>query len=127
MIRRAKIAKPYVRFDGDPLGQRLGEAGLADARFSGNEHHPPVAGLSLLPAAKQQLHLLIAADQRRGGPMECLEPAFGRARANHLPDRHVFGEALKGDVAEIAIFEQAADLPPSGSVDYHLPRPREAL
>ena len=51
-----------------------------------------------------------SADQRRGGPMECLEPAFC-ARANHLPDRHVFVEAFKGDVAEIPIFEQAADLP----------------
>ena len=127
MVRRAEIAQPSVRFGGDPLGQRLGEAGLADARLGGNQHHPAVAGLRLRPAAEQQVDLLVAANQRRDGPVQCLEPAFGHARANHLPDRHVLGEALKGDVAEIAILEQAADLPPGGSVDHHLPRPREAL
>ena len=39
---------------------------LAHARLGGNQHHPPVAGLRLRPAAEQQLHLLVAADQRRG-------------------------------------------------------------
>ncbi len=116
-----------MRFGDDPLGQRLGKAGLAHAGLAGNQHNPSAAGLRLCPAAEQQLHLLVAADQRRDGPVQCHEPAFGRARAQHLPHRHLLGEALKGDVAEIAILKQAADLPARGRVDQHLIRAGEAL
>ena len=76
MVRRAEIAQPSVRFGGDPLGQRLGEAGLADTRLGGNQHHPSVARLRLRPAAEQQLHFLVAADQRCGAGTQCLETAL---------------------------------------------------
>ena len=75
MVRRAEIAQPDVRFGRDPLGQRLGEAGLAHARLGGNQHHPSAAGLRLRPAAEQQIHLLVAADQRRGAGTQRLELA----------------------------------------------------
>jgi hypothetical protein len=43
---RAKVTEPSMRFAGDPVCQRLGEARLADARFGGNQNHssvPPFA------------------------------------------------------------------------------------
>jgi hypothetical protein len=40
MVRGAEVAQPNMRFGGDPLGQRLGEPGLAYARLAGNQHHP---------------------------------------------------------------------------------------
>jgi hypothetical protein len=53
------------RFGGDPLGQRLGEAGLAHGWFGRGQDDPSVAGLRLRPSAEQQLHFLTATHQRR--------------------------------------------------------------
>ena len=127
MVRRAEIAQPSVRFGGDPLGQRLGEAGLAHARFGGNQHHPSVAGLRLRPAAEQQLHFLVAADQRRGAGTQCLELAERAVFGQYLPCRHRRRQTFEFDRAEVLALEQAADLPPGGRVDHHLIRPGEAL
>ncbi len=127
MVRRAEIAQPNVRFGGDPLGQRLGEAGLAHARFGGNQHHPAAAGLRLRPAAEQQLHLLVAADQRRGARAQCLELAERAVFRHDVPCRHRRRQALEFDGAEVAALEQPADLPAGRCVDHHLIRPGEAL
>ena len=124
MVRRAEIAQPGVRFGGDPLGQRLGEAGLADARLSGNQHHPSVAGLCLRPAAEQQIHLLVAADQRRGAGAQRLELAERAVFRQYLPCRHRYRQTFEFDRAEVLALEQAADLPPCGSVDHHLTQAR---
>ena len=96
---------------GDPLGQRLGEAGLADARLGRNQHHPPVARLRLRPAAEQQLHLLVAADQRRGAGAQRLEPAERAVLGHDAPGALRLGKALERLRPEVRALEQRADLP----------------
>src|SRR3954468_20060201 len=59
--------------------------------------------------------------------MQRLEPAFCRARAQHLPRRHWLGQALQRDGAEFPAVEQAADLPPCGRIHHHLSRSSAAL
>ena len=115
-----------MRLAGEPLEQGLGETRLADARLARNQHDAALAALGLLPAALQERQLLVPADERRGGPCS----ASKRLSAVLSPSTcqtDGLGEALKGDLAEIAIIEQAAHLPPGGSVDHHLTRSREAL
>ena len=43
VIRRTEIPQPNMLFGGDLLGKRFGQAGFADARFGGDQHHPSVA------------------------------------------------------------------------------------
>src|SRR6516162_1856968 len=64
IVRRAKIANSGVWLGLDALRQCLGQARLADARLAGDQHHPPCAELRLLPAPRQEVELLVAADQR---------------------------------------------------------------
>ena len=64
----------------DPLLERGNQAGLADARLAGDEHHLPVALLCLPPAAQQQIELVLAADQRREGGA-CASPRSGSSTA----------------------------------------------
>jgi len=54
--------------------------------------------LCLIPAAR--VDLLVAADERRGGRMECLEPAHRGVRTQHLPRRRVLGKTLEGNSAK---------------------------
>ena len=49
----------------DVFGKCRREPRLADARFAREEHHAPLAGLCLLPAAQQQIELLFTPDERR--------------------------------------------------------------
>ena len=60
-----------------------------------------------LGPTQEQVDLLVAADQRRGGRAQSVESPLGRACAQHLPGRHILREAFKRDGAEIAIVEQA--------------------
>jgi len=50
MVRRAKIAQSRMRLALDALRQCRSQARLADPRLAGDQHHPPFAGLCLLPA-----------------------------------------------------------------------------
>ena len=107
---------------GSPLSRStngLSDARFADAGLARDQHDAAVAALRLLPAAQEQVDLLVAADERRGGRAQRLEPALGGARAQHLPRRHILGEALERDGAEIAILEQAADQPPCARCNHH--------
>ena len=123
MVRRAEVAQPGVRFGGDPLGQRLGQAGLAYTRFGGNQHHPSAAGLRLRPAAEQQLHFLVAADQRRGA---------GRSASKRLssvpsPSTSHAGTATDKPLSSTVPRSWHANSPPicrlGGRVDHHLTGP----
>jgi hypothetical protein len=62
VVRRAEIAQPGIRLGTDVLEKCRREPRLADAGLAGNQHHPPLAGLRLLPAADQQLDFLVAAN-----------------------------------------------------------------
>ncbi len=103
------------------------EAGLAHARFGGDQHHPSAARLRLRPAAEQQLHLLVAADQGRGAGTQRFELADRAILRQDLPRRHRRRQTFEFDGAEVLALEQAADLPPGGGIDHHLTRAGKAL
>ena len=72
-----------------PGQQAFGDARLADAGLAGKQHDPAFAALGLVPPAQQQLHLLLAANQR-GQRVRAprLEPADAGRLAAHLPRLH---------------------------------------
>src|SRR5215472_14476685 len=74
-----------MRLGLDALRQRGGQARFADPGLAGDQYHPPFAELCLLPAPRQEVELLVAADQRRGPRAQCLEAADDPALADHTP------------------------------------------
>ena len=65
VIWRAEIAHAGMRFPGEPVVQRAEEARLADPCFAAQQHDLTLARNRPLPAAQQQLDLLVAPDKRR--------------------------------------------------------------
>ena len=126
MVRRAEIAQPRVRLALDALRQRRGQARLADARLARDQHHPPLAGLRLLPAPQQQIELLVAPDERRRLRAQRLEAAQDAAFADHAPGALRLGKAGERLRPEILEFEQRADLPPRALGDDERARSRPA-
>src|SRR5205085_4897822 len=93
MMRRAEIAQAGMRFASDLLGESSSKPRLADARLTRDQHHPPFAGLCLLPAAGKQLDFLVATDERRRPRAQGFEPAQHPALANDPPSRLRLGKA----------------------------------
>jgi hypothetical protein len=89
-----------------PLQNGVSDSRLADAWFSRYESNAALATLGSLPAAQQQLDLLVWADQRRGKCAQRLEPAPDCAQAEHLKSRYILREALERGGAKIAILEK---------------------
>src|SRR5215831_11943893 len=85
MMRRAEIAHARVRLVLDTLRERGGESRLADARLTRDQHHPPFAGLRLLPAAGKQFDFFVTTDERRRPRAQCLEAAYLVTLAQHSP------------------------------------------
>src|SRR5215469_1472623 len=101
-----------MRFDVKTLFQYGGNARFAEAGFARDQHDLALPRLGARPTARQQVDLLIAANQpAQGGPTQRLEPAHYGARTQHLPGWHRLGDALHLDGAEIAIFEKISDQP----------------
>src|SRR5438270_9942439 len=101
-----------MRLGLDALRQRGGQARLADPRLARDQHHPPLAGLRLLPSPHQEVELLVAADQRRGPRTQCLKAADNPALADHTPGALWLGETGERLGPEILDLEQRADLSP---------------
>ena len=112
MMRRAEIAQPRVPVCPYGLGQRCAQARLADPRLAGDQHDASFAAFRLLPAALQQIELLVAADQRCGPRTQGLEAADDPALADHAPGRLWLGETSERLGPEILDLEQRADLSP---------------
>src|SRR5215831_20943669 len=112
VVRRAEIAQARVSFGAVPLYDGLGNAGLADPGLARDEHHATFASLGLLPTAHEEVHLLVPANERRGGCAQRLEPALGSAGAQYLPRGDALREPLKSNGPEVAVLEQAACQPP---------------
>src|SRR6516225_8565777 len=96
----------------DMCRQRRGQARFADARLAGEQHHPPFAELCLLPAPRQEVELLVAADQWCDPRTQCLEAAGNPALADHTPGTLRLGKAGERLEPEILDLEQGADLSP---------------
>ncbi len=89
-----------------------GEARLADAGLTCEQHHAPLAALGLRPSAHKQLDLLLAPDERwESGRVQCLEAALDGARVQHLPRPDRLGKAFELDSPEVAVLEEIADQP----------------
>jgi hypothetical protein len=71
----------------------------------------------LLPAPRQEVELLVAADQRCGLRTQCLEAADDPALADHPPCGLWLGETGERLGTEILDLEQGADLSP-GALGY---------
>ena len=69
--------------------------------------HPSPA-FACVPAAHQQLDLLVAADQRCGRRAQRLEAALHRACAQRRPSPHRSGDALEVLGSEVLKVEQIA-------------------
>ena len=93
IVRRAEIAQSGMRLALDMLRQCRGQPRLANPRLAGDQHHPPFAGLCLLPAPRQEVELLVAADQWCGPRTQCLKAADDAALADHAPGKLRLGEA----------------------------------
>src|SRR5258707_7350170 len=119
MARRAETAQADVWIIAQPLHRGLGEARFADAGLTRYQHDRAIAAFYLLPAAHQQLDLLIAAEQWRSGHAQGLEAAIDRARTDDSPDRHRVAEACDGHAAESEILEEATDGAAGAAVDDH--------
>jgi hypothetical protein len=126
-MRRAERAQAGVRLAGEPLDEGLREARLADAGLAGNQHDRALAALRLLPAPQQRRQLLVAADERRGGRAQRLEPALGPALAQYPRGLDRRRQTFDLDRPEILIVEQAAGQPPRARPDHHGPRCRQRL
>src|SRR5689334_20748508 len=119
MVRRAKTAQADVWIIAQPLQHRFGEARFADAGLAGYQDDRAVAALYLLPAAHQQVYLLITAQQWRSGYAQGLETAIDCARTDDSPDRRGIAEACYGHAPEREIFEESTDEAAGGAVDDH--------
>src|SRR5246500_783675 len=119
MVRRAETAQADVWIIAQPLHRGLGEARFADAGLTRYQHDRAIAAFYLLPAAHQQLDLLIAAKQWRSGYAQGLEAAIDRARTDNSPSRHRVAEAFDGHAPESEIFEETTDEAAGAAVDDH--------
>src|SRR5215218_11312762 len=95
---RTEIAKPSTRLVFEPDQEGFGNARLADAGLSGEQHDPSFAELGLVPTAQQQLDLLLPADEcgLRAGATRFESADAGRFAA-HLPRLDRLRQALHVD------------------------------
>src|SRR5215472_3785124 len=127
MVQRAEIAQSGVRLGLDMLRQCRGQARLADPRLAGDQHHSPFAGLCLLPAPRQEVELLVAADQRCGSRTQCLKAADDPALADHTPGTLRLAKTRERLEPEILDLEQRPNLSPGAVGDDESSRPGQSL
>jgi hypothetical protein len=117
VMGRAEISETTVWLVFQPFPDRLSDARFADAGLARYQHDAAIATLRLVPAAQEQVDLLVATDERGAGCAQRLEPALHRARTRHLVCLHPISEALRLDAAKIAILEQTAQQTAGGEID----------
>src|ERR1700757_4729491 len=118
-MRRAETAQGDVGIIAQPLQRGLGEARFADAGLTRYQPARAIAAFGLLPAAHQQLDLLITAEQWCSGHAQGLEAAIDGARTDDSPDRYRRAEAFDGHAAESEIFEESTDEAAGAAVDHN--------
>ncbi len=106
MIGRAIVSQRRMRFAAEPLAQAVDEAGLADARLTGEQDRLPFALRHPLPPVQQQPKLLVAPNEGGcGRAVPCVEPAFGGAFAKDAPSPYRLSEAFEAHRAKIPVGE----------------------
>src|SRR5260221_792587 len=63
MLWRTEIAQPGMWLASNLFQQRSGQSRFADARFTREQHHLPLAALRLRPAAQQQFEFFFTPDK----------------------------------------------------------------
>src|SRR5215469_15903834 len=116
-----------MRLDFHALRQRGRQARLADPRLAGDQHYPSLAGPRLLPAPRQEVELLVAADQRCDPRTQGLKAADDPALADHTPGMLWLGETGEWLGPEILDLEQRPDLSPRAVGNDHGARPGQRL
>ena len=80
VLRRAEVAQARVRLGSEAFQQRSRQSRLADARFTGEQHHLTFAGLRLRPAPQQQFEFFFPPDKLgQAARVQSLEAAFDRS------------------------------------------------
>ena len=111
VVGRALEAQRLHALRLEPLAQRAQDAALADPGFTRQQHHLAFAVPRLRPPAKQQIHFVLAAHQRRQrtSAMTGIEAAFRHQGTLHPPGVNRFGNPFQVMFAEIGQFKRAAD------------------
>src|SRR5215472_13166417 len=107
--------------------QRRGQARLANPWLAGDQHHPPLAALRPLPAPRQEVELLVAADQRCDPRTQCLKAADDPAVADNTPGTLWLGKTGERLETKILDLEQRADLSPGAVGNDQGARPSQRL
>ena len=86
-----------MRLPFEPGQHGFGDARFTDARLAGEQHHPTLTGLGLMPTTQQQFHLLLPANEgrQRDARTPCLEPADSDGLAPHPPRFHRERQSLQ--------------------------------
>ena len=78
VVRRAVVAERRVRLAGETLAERAHDPRFADPRLTREQHYLAFALLGALPPVREQIDLVLAADQcRELLAVHGLEPALG--------------------------------------------------
>ena len=118
MMRLAEIAQANMRLVLDLIFQRRRQARFTDARLAGEQDHAAFVVFEPLPAPQQQLHFLVAADQRCAAfRAQGFEAAGDAALAQHAPRRNEPGKALQLGRRNRFVFEDVAGEPPRRRID----------
>jgi hypothetical protein len=113
VLRRAEVAQASVGFTPEPFQKRGGEPRFADAGLPRNQDDLAFAAPCSLPAAEQDLELLLTPDQ--GGQtlaMQRFEAALDHTGSDCCPGPNRSGETLETVRAKVFKLEQGAEQPP---------------
>jgi len=128
VLWRAEVPKARVRLSRKAFQERSGQSRLADPRFTGEQHHLPLAALCFRPAAQQQFEFFFPSYKlREPARVESIKTAFDRSRSQGSPCPHRPCDALEVPCPKVLKLEQIAHEPP-GTFGNHDPvRLRKAL
>ena len=116
-------AQAHLRLTFESVQQAFGDARLADARLTREQHDPARAEPGLIPTAEQQVDLLLPADQwRQRALAPRLEAADSGRLAQHLPGFHRLRQPLRLIGIERAAIEHPPDQTARAGRDHDLAR-----
>ena len=122
---RGRPLDPGVRRLRQPGAELLDQPRFAEARLADDQRELPLAAARALPAAREQVEFLGAADQRRRRARAAAPPAA--AGAHDAVELRLFGHAFQLMLALVLGDEQARDLPVHGPRDPDFAGRRGAL